>query len=128
MSIIRLHFKEGHPLSSLESRVNQLQKILEENYSFAVALGPGVFNLTPEWWKKNYYVHMLTVFDSGKGLYRAIPKSKNVVLKELPSEKTISRGPMEVRIPEDQSAVVIAGPSKDGKSISLFEFIFYETI
>jgi len=128
MTIERLHFEKGMPLPSGGS-LDEIERIILENQDQIISLPEGEYDLTPQGWKKHPHLHQLTVLKDGTGVYRAIPREKNAGTISLSREGRgrFQMGVQTIRIPEDQSVAILAGPLEDRKTLGLYEIILYSS-
>lgn len=124
VTIERLHFKDGIPLPLQPNVDGEIKRIIVENLDKAKTLPEGEYDLTPSWWRKHLHRHNLVVFEDGTGIYRAIPREKEVGTVDV-STGEFRKGSRMVKIPEDQAVVIVGGPLEDRKTLGIYEIIFH---
>lgn len=96
MAIERFHFSQAPELRAFFPSTSQLEELLLPTDMQPEMLVPGDHDLTPPEQYNPPFVHAITVFDQGTGLYRTTPiRAGNA---SLPKHARIEHG---VRLPED---------------------------
>ena len=122
MTIERISFPDGIKFENNPHQ--QLLRLIHEHEELVVPLAEGDFDLTPSWWTKHLHTHRLTVLADGTGLYRPVPRDRDVGLGDWKT-KEFKKGGTVIRIPGDQGLVMVGGPLKSLKDLGLYEIIFY---
>lgn len=129
MTIERLSSDDGFKIDATKGTVDQILELLEKNKDLIRTLPPGRYDLTPEWWTKHNYIHILHVFPDGSAAYEAIPRFKDAGAFSFDRGKAgeFVTGSVVKMVPKDQNPVVVSGPLKDRKTIGVYEVILWHS-
>lgn len=123
MTIERIHFDGGYPLDLKKGIHPQIIAAALSHKDESEKLPEGDYRLTPEWWTRHAYEHTLTVLDTGRGIYRAIPTVEGVVWDNRGKERR--RNGQTISLPRDQVIVAVNGPRPDRETFGIYEVIVY---
>ena len=128
MTISVVEIENGYPLERRVDITAQIKKAVSSDKAEWYELPEGNHDVTPRWWRKNNHWHEVMVLNTGEGVYRALPKDREVGLieQEPDSGKTnYKRGGMQIRLPQDEGLAIIAGPTRDLKGLGILRVIFH---
>ena len=85
------------------------------------------YNLTPPIWQRPVYKYDLTVLDSGIGIVRMIPRYGDSTNRSVDHEGVydVRTGGRQIRLPEDQTIMIVVGPNRLNANICLYELVYY---
>lgn len=121
-----LNIQSGVQLSDVSPE--QLMRVVRKFGSRGTRrLAEGEYDLTPPIWQRPTYSYNLTVMDSGIGIVRMIPRYPDSTSSFVDREAVydVRIGGRQIRLPEDQSLVVVLGPNRLNPSICLYEFVYF---
>jgi len=125
MSIERLRFETGHPLSPDKPVEEEIIQILKDNDANIQILSEGYYDLTPRLHINPIFKHSLTVFENGSAIYRLTPRYENVGINSRYGQEIdkFRPGGNITHLPQDEEIVVVADPLKNCGKIGVFEII-----
>jgi len=128
MTIERMHFENGYPLKFSGKTINsQIEDIYIFNQHKIKTLPEGEYNLTPQWWVKDFVENSLSVFKDGSAIYKTIPLNDEVITVDYDQEGIGRRksGKQILHLPTDVEITVVVGPLEDKPSIGVYDIILY---
>ncbi len=87
----------------------------------------GTYDITPDIWTKNTYLHKLTVLFNGQGIYRLIPRFPNVgiAVPHANDRLVYEHGGSEQYINQQFPTAIVAGGNPTKPGVHLYRAICY---
>jgi len=129
MTIERLSSDDGFKLDPKGDTTDRILNLLIRNSDLIRTLPPGRYDITPKWWTKHNFIHIVHVFPNGTAAYEGVPRFKDARAISFDKGKAgeFVTGSVVKMVPKDQNPVIVGGPLKDRKTMGVYEVILWHS-
>lgn len=112
-----------------EVTTDHLNRIIMGNVRKAIIVPPSDLDyvLTPSWWTRHKYEHVLRVNKDGTGIYFALARFPDSSIPFITEGKVRHVGPGDktIKIPQDETKIALSGPARDLKTLVVYALVIY---
>lgn len=125
MTIKQLSYKSGVIYDMQKHVLDTAENFLERDQDAVKALAAKEYSITPVLWNHHRFDYNLIVHPGGEGALRMLPTNESSRIIKLENEKITSEpgGGRIIRIPADQSMVVLTGTLPGDPRRRIFEIL-----